>query len=50
VNIEPERVKLKNLLCYKPSPGNGLWRQSSLGKGLAGTVVIFKEWRLTMAL
>jgi hypothetical protein len=24
VNIEPERVKLKNLLCYKPSPGNGL--------------------------
>jgi hypothetical protein len=28
----PERVKLKNLHCSKPLPGNGCWRHSGLEK------------------
>jgi hypothetical protein len=45
-----ERVKLKNLHCYKPLPGNGWGRHSRLEKGLAGAVVICELWKLAVAL
>jgi hypothetical protein len=45
----PERGKLKNLHCWKPLPGNGCWSQQA-GRGLAGAVVICKEWRVAIAL
>jgi hypothetical protein len=37
-------------LCYKPLLRNGCWRHSRLEEGLAGAVVIFKVWRLAIAL
>jgi hypothetical protein len=38
VKIEPGFVKLKNLHCLNPSPGNGWWRHSRLEKGSASTI------------
>jgi hypothetical protein len=32
VKMEPERVKVKNLHCYKPFPGNGRRKHSRLEK------------------
>jgi hypothetical protein len=46
VKIEPERVKLKNLHCYKPLPVNGLRQQAE--KDLSGVVVICELHRLAV--
>jgi 4'-phosphopantetheinyl transferase EntD len=44
------RVKLKNLHCQKPLPGTADEETAGWKKGLAGSVVICKVWRLAIAL
>jgi hypothetical protein len=43
-------VKLKNLYCFKPLPGNGWQKHSRLEKGFAVAVVICELWRLAVVL
>jgi hypothetical protein len=46
----PERMKLKNLHCHEPLPGDAWWRHSRLEIGLVGAVVICELWILVVAL